>query len=64
MGQGKSKAPLCFFEMDIERRCGFSNSAGTFAHPWLRGVVAAVLTVALFSNLDGSTAHLLFRYIS
>jgi biopolymer transport protein ExbB/TolQ len=51
MGQEKSKAPLCFFEMDIERRCGFSSSAGTFAHPWFAGVVAAVLTVALFSIL-------------
>lgn len=51
MGQGKSKAPLCFFEMDIERRCGFIGSAGTFAHPWFAGVVAAVLTVGLFSIL-------------
>ena len=46
-----SKPPLSFFEMDIERRCGFSSSSGTYANPWFSGLIAFVLTVAFYGIL-------------
>jgi biopolymer transport protein ExbB/TolQ len=44
----KSKPPLCYFEMDIEHRCGFNASAGTFANPVFSGLIAFVLTVLFY----------------
>lgn len=44
----KHKPPLCHFEMDVERRCGFNASIGTFANPWFSGLVAFVLTVLFY----------------
>jgi biopolymer transport protein ExbB/TolQ len=46
-----SKPPLSFFEMDIERRCGFTSSSGTYANPWFSGLIALVLTVAFYGIL-------------
>jgi biopolymer transport protein ExbB/TolQ len=37
--------------MDIERRFGFKTSTGLFAHPWLSGIIAIVLTVIFFTAL-------------
>lgn len=48
MSQLKSKPPLCFFEMDFERRCGFTSGTGTYAHPWFTGLIALVLTVLFY----------------
>ncbi len=44
----KVRPPLCFFEMDIEKRCGFTTGTGTYAHPWFTGVIALVLTVVFY----------------
>jgi biopolymer transport protein ExbB/TolQ len=44
----KQKPPLCSFEMDLERRCGFQASSGTFANPWFSGLIAFVLTVLFY----------------
>lgn len=44
----KVRPPLCFFEMDIEKRCGFTTGNGTYAHPWFTGVIALVLTVVFY----------------
>ncbi len=44
----KPKPPLCHFEMDLERRCGFNAGIGTFANPWFSGLIAFVLTVLFY----------------
>jgi biopolymer transport protein ExbB/TolQ len=44
----KQRPPLCSFEMDIERRCGFSANQGTFVSPWFSGLIALVLTVLFY----------------
>lgn len=47
--EGKPKPPLNFFEMDLERRFGFSATGGTYANPWFSGLVALVLSVLFYA---------------